>query len=910
MRRHKIYRRNYDTNTTTDNNVQKAKNVVSETVRDEIDKLRISLNPMIETKIRYHIDQRLGLIANGDQLTTRGSNSFAISEDSAHGGKSFMFKYNGEAVALITSTGVLYCRNIWLNGINIIDTLNKIFQQQQQQQQQQQTNLTDYVRHSDLKNGAYVMDIDDITTNKATIRTKLVISSAEPTSFTINNTHDQSTQSGRFTNIRMNDVDVIKQDRWTNSVTVNGLLMIEDGGDVSTTVLRSHVHFNYLLHENAELLIGKEEIRGDSVTFEFNFTGSDSVSNSFDVGFCEYPTLLQLFRDSVQTFGTIYDNNDHYINNNGNLYILNQYLEQSQTKQIIIGKSNTNHNAGMIKFVNLNDVAANCLQLGLVDDSNTAGHIDILKEYVNINVPMTVTGGLHVLHNSCDLLDDALTTGNDVAFTLGKDVDTNSAQLGYHLDSSNSFAYLTLTKMNGLKVYADKIETVTPFYCPNLYINGSTLDLAHIAHTNTHNNFTEYQRIETNEMNRWNHPLYLFTPKMKANQTTILTIGRTNYRGNCGYIGYNWVGNNNVNNFISISHHSYDLLYRFYRNRCDFYKPLTIICNADSDGPALRLMNSNTGHIRMSMGKELSDGNCAVFKWTYSSNGNSDSNNRLGLSFYGSDELATFYSNKVEITRSLNVSGDTSITGKMNVMSDDDVPLKATVPTLANGTGKMIAITDETKTAVMSLNKTANGTYQACYKLADGPAQLIVEPTTITTDGKLETTKTTAVDALGPNLQNAIFQLIYPIGSIYITLDKTGYYIYNNSTVRLNKFGCVFELLPSDLFLRNNPYSVDNRFGTGYDMYETTGVGQVGGEAFHTLTMDELPIIKGEFPTTDGGDYDGFSGVFYNAQTIGEHVVGTGGNFNVMRVGLNIGKGKSHNNLPPYKTVYMFQRIA
>ena len=807
-----------------DNNAQKTKNVVSETVRDEIDKLRISLNPMIETKIRYHIDQRLGLITNGDQLTTRGNNSFAISEDSAHGGKSFMFKYNGEAVALITSTGVLYCRNIWLNGINIIDTLNKVFQQQQQQQQ---SNLTDYVRHLDLKNGAYVMDIDDIMTNTATIRKTLVISSAEVTPFVINNTHDPLTQSGRFTNINMNGVDVITQDRWTNSVTVNGLLTVEDGGDESTTVLRSHVHFNYLLHENAELLIGREEIRGDSVTFEFSFGGSDSESNSLDVGFWEYPTLLQLFRDSVQTFGTIYDNGDHYINNNGSLYILNQYLEQSQTKQIIIGKSNTNHNAGVIKFVNLNDAAANCLRLGLVDDSDTAGRIDILKGSVSINVPMTVTDALHVLHNSCDLLYDALTAGNDVTFTLGKDIATNSAQLGYHLDStpSNSFAYLTLTNMPGLKVYADKVETVTPFYCPNLYVNGGTLDLAHIAYTNALNKFGGNQTIETGERELWNHPLYLLTPKMKANQTTILTIGRTNNKGNCGYFGYNWVGNKNPNNFISIGHFSYDHLYRFYRDRCVFYKPLTI-------------------------------------------------------------------------------------NGNMNVISGDDVPLKATVPTLADGTGKMIAITDETKTAVMSLNKTANGAYQACYKLADEPAQLIVEPTTITTDGKLETTKTTAADALGPNLQNAIFQLIYPIGSIHITLDLTGYYIYNNSTVRLNKFGCVFELLPSGLFLRNNPYSVDDRFGTGYDMYETTGVGRVGGEAFHTLTMDELPIIKGEFPTTDGGDYDGFSGVFYNAQTIGEHVVGTGGNFNVMRVGLNIGQGKAHNNLPPYKTVYMLQRIA
>ena len=53
---------------------------------------------------------------------------------------------------------------------------------------------------------------------------------------------------------------------------------------------------------------------------------------------------------------------------------------------------------------------------------------------------------------------------------------------------------------------------------------------------------------------------------MVANSNIIYAIGKTVSKGNVGYIGYQWVNNDNDNNFITIGHHSYDHLVKIYKN--------------------------------------------------------------------------------------------------------------------------------------------------------------------------------------------------------------------------------------------------------------------------------------------------------------------------------------------------------
>ena len=84
--------------------------------------------------------------------------------------------------------------------------------------------------------------------------------------------------------------------------------------------------------------------------------------------------------------------------------------------------------------------------------------------------------------------------------------------------------------------------------------------------------------------------------------------------------------------------------------------------------------------------------------------------------------------------------------------------------------------------------------------------------------------------------------MIYPVGSIWITMTLSTYTIYNNSKVRMSKYGCTFELMPSELFLKNQEYYVVDSFGDGeYQLMEAHNTGYTGGEKTHKLTVNEIP---------------------------------------------------------------------
>lgn len=117
----------------------------------------------------------------------------------------------------------------------------------------------------------------------------------------------------------------------------------------------------------------------------------------------------------------------------------------------------------------------------------------------------------------------------------------------------------------------------------------------------------------------------------------------------------------------------------------------------------------------------------------------------------------------------------------------------------------------------------------------------------------------------------------YPIGSIYMSV---------NSTSPASLFGGTWEQL-EDRFL----------LGAG----TTYTAGDTGGEAKHTLTVDEMPShthVQGKKYSTSLGSYSpdapwtANSGTQYDWSTSA-----TGG-------------GQPHNNMPPYLAVYMWKRTA
>lgn len=121
-------------------------------------------------------------------------------------------------------------------------------------------------------------------------------------------------------------------------------------------------------------------------------------------------------------------------------------------------------------------------------------------------------------------------------------------------------------------------------------------------------------------------------------------------------------------------------------------------------------------------------------------------------------------------------------------------------------------------------------------------------------------------------------QVAYPVGAIYLSV---------NGTDPATLFGGTWE-------------RIGGRFLLGAD--DTYTAGSTGGEAEHTLTIDEMP--KHNHSIDNYNTAAGNTTPYMTVQA--QSKVGDGGNVQT----LNTGGGKPHNNLPPYLSVYMFKRVS
>ena len=120
-----------------------------------------------------------------------------------------------------------------------------------------------------------------------------------------------------------------------------------------------------------------------------------------------------------------------------------------------------------------------------------------------------------------------------------------------------------------------------------------------------------------------------------------------------------------------------------------------------------------------------------------------------------------------------------------------------------------------------------------------------------------------------------LLSLVYPVGAIYLSV---------NSTSPASLFGGTWEQI-KDVFL----------LSAG----DTYSAGATGGEATHTLTVQEMPThnhgLKRETQSVStGSNYARLSSTGTAAEDI---ITNTGGN-------------EAHNNMPPYLAVYVWKRTA
>ena len=136
-----------------------------------------------------------------------------------------------------------------------------------------------------------------------------------------------------------------------------------------------------------------------------------------------------------------------------------------------------------------------------------------------------------------------------------------------------------------------------------------------------------------------------------------------------------------------------------------------------------------------------------------------------------------------------------------------------------------------------------------------------------------------------------ILDLVYPVGSIYIS---------ENSTSPETLFGGTWVQI-KDTFLLS-----------AGDIYSA---GSSGGEASHTLTIAEMPAHTHNF-AQGGSAFVIGSNTNHDHLTLnsGFYSMENGGWFYDHRKNLSsitsTGNSQAHNNMPPYFTVYMWKRTA
>lgn len=164
----------------------------------------------------------------------------------------------------------------------------------------------------------------------------------------------------------------------------------------------------------------------------------------------------------------------------------------------------------------------------------------------------------------------------------------------------------------------------------------------------------------------------------------------------------------------------------------------------------------------------------------------------------------------------------------------------------------------------------------------NGVVNLVTLPTTEETPGEAPTIN---AGTFGGMTVSQFVEMIYPVGSIYISA---------NATSPETLFGGTWE-------------SIGGRFLLGAD--SAYSAGSTGGEAAHKLTTSEMPSHTHDMPNPDWTNsqyaitWPAWSSLYKATQQSTTITCAPGST-------QNRGDSQPHNNMPPYLAVYMWQRTA
>ena len=183
----------------------------------------------------------------------------------------------------------------------------------------------------------------------------------------------------------------------------------------------------------------------------------------------------------------------------------------------------------------------------------------------------------------------------------------------------------------------------------------------------------------------------------------------------------------------------------------------------------------------------------------------------------------------------------------------------------------------------------------------------------ITVDGQFKTNS---------NGLNSIFQMIYPIGSVYVSMTPLSNISgairtseTTNSVITYNWHGCTFEYISDRRFLYSAGTLSTTAEGTTTYEEDITQTG-IGGEAEHTHQYGIR--YSGWYPEIHGYDGDNLrlydNGSWKGPTNLNNNITQTSwynsSDTHSMARYQALANTGSSSSLPPYQTVFMYKRIA
>lgn len=308
--------------------------VDNSTWQEDFQKLKTNLISMIELKTKYYIDQRMGILINGNSLYTRGYCSLNILDDFSHGGKSLVYKNNGNPVVTMTQDGYIYCKNIFLNGLNVYEMFQRIFNDFSE-------GGSIYVKHIDLKNGLYDMDI-----NKAILK-HLAFTNNDNSEYVYLNYDDNNNNLAiNFNNdaaryLLYNDKCQFLVPFYSDNKDTNPIVCINNDNAVWTTCAAFFAP-NTTSGNGCEIKIGKADSKGNMSYLHYIWQGNNNANNGLCIGFHSYDNLYQFYRDRVEFFGKL--------RMRANVIVPIEILSNKNTPTIYLGYDSSTNNCMTIRY--------------------------------------------------------------------------------------------------------------------------------------------------------------------------------------------------------------------------------------------------------------------------------------------------------------------------------------------------------------------------------------------------------------------------------------------------------------------------------------------------------------------------------------------------------------------------------